>query len=124
MKKYIILILLVCIGGMGIFILYTYNPSAEAVFPQCPFLRLTGYQCPGCGTQRALHAVVHGDIATAFRYNPLFLLFIPYLLGGLYVAFLGGNVRFPNFARICYGKYAAIVVLAIILLYGVGRNIW
>ncbi len=45
--------------------------SALVVFG-CPFFRLTGFTCPGCGLTRAYIHAFHGDFATAFRYNPFF----------------------------------------------------
>ena len=46
----------------------------------CPFKLLTGLQCPGCGSQRALHALLAGRVGEAVGYN-LFLVFaVPYLL--------------------------------------------
>lgn len=38
----------------------------------CPIRYLTGVPCPGCGMTRAWFAVVHGDLAAAFAYHPLF----------------------------------------------------
>ena len=43
---------------------------ARHPFPRCMFLTLTGWQCPGCGSQRALHALLHGDIASAWALSP------------------------------------------------------
>ena len=45
-----------------------------------PFKLLTGLQCPGCGLQRALHALLRGDVVSAARYNLFLLYAIPYLL--------------------------------------------
>ena len=50
---------------------------ARHPFPRCMFLTLTGWQCPGCGSQRALHALLHGDIASAWALNPLMLVELP-----------------------------------------------
>lgn len=44
---------------------------AMSILPSCPFHALTGLFCPGCGTTRALHALLHGDIAFALSMNPL-----------------------------------------------------
>ena len=55
----------------GALVLYLYDPASSALFPACPFLTLTGWQCPGCGTTRALHALMHGNVGEAFRLNPL-----------------------------------------------------
>ena len=45
--------------------------------PPCPFYALTGLYCPGCGSTRCLHALVHFDLATAWAMNPLLLLSLP-----------------------------------------------
>ena len=51
-----------------------------SVLPPCPFYALTGLYCPGCGSTRCLHALVHFDLATAWAMNPLLLLSLPALL--------------------------------------------
>ncbi len=38
----------------------------------CPIRYATGVPCPGCGMTRAWLAVLHGDLAAAFAYHPLF----------------------------------------------------
>ncbi|PJK11573.1 hypothetical protein CO614_04165 [Lysobacteraceae bacterium NML120232] len=47
--------------------------------PGCPFSLLTGIYCPGCGSTRCLHALVHGDIPTALTMNPLLVISLPVL---------------------------------------------
>ncbi len=47
------------------------DPERPGHYPGCPFLLVTGWYCPGCGTLRALHALVHGDLTTALARNPL-----------------------------------------------------
>ena len=37
----------------------------------CPFKYITGIPCPGCGGQRALFSILHGDIINAMCINPL-----------------------------------------------------
>lgn len=39
---------------------------------QCTFRTLTGRPCPTCGATRACQALLQGDVAGAFRFNPLF----------------------------------------------------
>lgn len=41
---------------------------------QCPFRRLAGFDCIGCGATRALDALVRLQFVEAFRYNPFFCL--------------------------------------------------
>ncbi|HJX28527.1 MAG TPA: DUF2752 domain-containing protein [Thermoanaerobaculia bacterium] len=47
--------------------------------PPCPFFYFTGLFCPGCGTLRAVHALLRGDLVRAFGLNPLLILFLPYI---------------------------------------------
>ena len=37
----------------------------------CPFRRLTGLPCPGCGSTRAVMSLLHGEPAKALAWNPL-----------------------------------------------------
>ena len=67
---------------LGVVSLYVYffEPGRTGLFPGCPFRMLTGYQCPGCGSTRALHQLVHGHFGAAFTFNPLFTIAAPILL--------------------------------------------
>jgi len=45
----------------------------------CLVRNLIGVDCPGCGMTRALSAMAHGDIVSAFHYNSLVILIGPLL---------------------------------------------
>jgi len=62
----------------GAAILYRFDPTTVHFFPRCVFHELTGLQCPGCGTTRALHHLLHGDIAGAFHYNAMLFVVVPF----------------------------------------------
>src|SRR3954468_5483976 len=59
-------------------ILYRVDPATSHLYPRCAFHALTGLQCPGCGTTRALHHLLHGDIAGAFRLNAMLFVVAPF----------------------------------------------
>ncbi|PIE48911.1 MAG: hypothetical protein CSA39_05330 [Flavobacteriales bacterium] len=40
----------------------------------CPLYKTTGIQCPGCGSQRAFHQLLHGNLMGALQQNLLLLL--------------------------------------------------
>src|SRR5687768_3288825 len=61
-------------------VFYAYNPATENFFPACPFLSLTGFLCPGCGSQRALHQLLHGNFLAALQLNALLVISVPLLL--------------------------------------------
>ena len=62
---------------------YWFEPGKTGVFPICPFRALTGFNCPGCGTTRALHQLLHGHVVAAFELNPLTILLLPVLVYAL-----------------------------------------
>jgi hypothetical protein len=67
---------LVAAGWLGLAviaaaILYRFDPTTAGFFPSCPFHAATGLLCPGCGTTRALHHLLHGELLTSVRLSPL-----------------------------------------------------
>ena len=76
-KSVVILLFLLLLG----FLYYCCSPEGNAWFPKCSFYLLTGWQCPSCGSQRAVHALLHGEVGQALRYNPFMLVSIPYAVG-------------------------------------------
>ena len=93
-------------------VLYRFNPEHYGFFPKCPFFLLTGWQCPGCGTTRAMHHVLHGDFLRAISFNPILTVAVPFLL---LLAFKPAWASKP-----LVGWGCVIVVLAYFLL----RNLW
>ena len=68
----------------SLWLLYNHPPGPDSLWPSCFFQRHTGLYCPGCGNTRALYALLHGDLATTFSRNALFvptLILLPFLLG-------------------------------------------
>ena len=60
--------------------LWIFEPGRSGFFPACPFRLLTGFACPGCGSTRGMHALIHGDVLTAFKFNPFLVLALPFLI--------------------------------------------
>lgn len=102
---------------------FLFDPSQVGFFPPCP-LSFLHVKCPGCGSQRALHSLLHLDIAKAFSFNPLLVISIPYILLGIYFEYLGGKVKFPEIRKKLFGKTAIIIAFVIIILYWIGRNVF
>lgn len=77
-RSTLITIWLLLIAGAAY--LFVFEPGKSGYFPGCLFRSLTGFTCPGCGSTRALHEILHGEFVTAFTLNPLLLLAIPFLV--------------------------------------------
>ena len=69
--------------AIGAIYLFIFEPGKTGFFPACPFRTLTGFTCPGCGSTRGLHRLLHGDIVSALEFNPLMVLSLPFLLYAL-----------------------------------------
>ena len=96
----------------------------SALFPRCPVRWLTGLSCPGCGVQRAVHALLNGHPAEAFACNPFLAVAVPYVLA-LGVAWVargcGCRSRVLCMVEHRYGVYAFLVLFVI---WFVVRNVW
>ena len=60
-------------------ILFFFNPAEHGFYPVCYFHAATGFNCPGCGSLRAMHHLLHGHLFEAARLNLLLLLCLPYV---------------------------------------------
>ncbi|BAY60375.1 hypothetical protein NIES22_04340 [Calothrix brevissima NIES-22] len=103
-------------------ILYFFNPSSSALYPPSPFRALTGLYCPGCGTLRALHQLLHGHIFKAFDLNPLMMVAMPYLIYS-YVSYSAPVILGVKVPQIFIKPNWIWLILKIILGYWVLRNI-
>lgn len=119
------LLLFAGFAGAGLLLgamLFVSDPSSSRLFPPCPFHALTGWHCPGCGSLRAAHQLLHGDILSAFQLNPLMVLFLPFVAYGL----------FAGLWNTCFKSHIPVVrleahwiwaILSVIVLYGIARNL-
>jgi hypothetical protein len=103
-------------------VFYFYSPAENGFYPSCVFKNMTGLSCPGCGSQRAFHELLHFNVKAAFAYNPLFILAIPY---GLTVLISAKNQKasFQKLYHILTGKFALMFIGALIFMYFVWRNL-
>ena len=51
-------------------------PRPEGAPALCHFRRLTGVECPTCGSTRAVRAMMRGDLLGALTANPLMTTFV------------------------------------------------
>ncbi|MBR5639700.1 MAG: DUF2752 domain-containing protein [Muribaculaceae bacterium] len=114
----VILLLLI----VAAFFYFSINPATTKYMPRCVFLTLTGYKCAGCGSQRALHSLLHGNVLDALRYNTFFVLAIPliviYLLND-YTKLIPSKVD-----EVITHHYTIIAIGIIVVLWWVFRNIY
>jgi hypothetical protein len=99
-----------------------YDPATSGVFPPCPVHYLTGWYCPGCGSLRALHQLLQGNVRAAWSMNPLTLIFLPFLSYGLASRALA-EIRGQGLPRVFLPAVWIRALCAAIILFGIVRNL-
>ena len=110
-------IIIVVSAACLVLAVYTLFDPASGYFPQCPFLYFTGLQCPGCGSQRAIHALLHADLSSAWSYNPFLMLSVPLL------ALLAVSASCGTLKRLRSSVWLPRIVLAAVIVWWVARNL-
>ena len=100
---------------------FFFNPSDSPFMPQCIFYHVTGLKCMGCGSQRVLHAVLHGDFLTAFRENAFITLSLPFLIFGVWLEFKRKN--YPLLYSRVFSKPTIWTTAALLGIWFILRNI-
>lgn len=101
---------------------FAVDPAASRFVPKCLFHELTGWQCPGCGSQRMLHALLHGDIAAAWRHNALLLLLLPLLAPLLWLEL--NRTRHQRLYMRVHSVPVALTAVSLLAVWWIFRNIF
>lgn len=107
-------------GGV---VLYWLDPARYVFMPKCIFRTLTGWDCPGCGLQRAVHALLHGHFAEAFQYNYFLFMALPYVFAVMYMEWFTKGEKHLRLRRILYHPYVLYAYVVLYLLWWVMRNV-
>ena len=113
---------IVAIVTIGVAVaLWAGNPASERWPLKCPLFQMTGWQCPLCGMQRAIHEMCHGNVLKAWEYNPALWVSLPYF------AVLGASSLFPSIRKYRIVNWARqdrtlLIVGALLMVWGVVRN--
>lgn len=117
-KKWIFVVIILLITGYYFFL----NPyEQEYFFISCPFYKITGFQCSGCGSQRAFHEILHLNFREAFHQNALVLFAIPYFSLIFFTSFF--QEKFAKLRQLLIGKKTILVLFIFIILFGIFRNL-
>ena len=104
---------LVVLGGAVVgFGALLLRPPVHGAYPVCPWLALTGADCPLCGGMRATESLLRGDVAGAADFNLLVTIALPLLLLGAVVAAVLGRRAQPLVAA-GFAKPTVIAVAAV-----------
>lgn len=120
-KKWLAAAAIVAIAAAAVAIYYYIDPARVGWMPRCPFRWLTGWQCPACGNQRALHALLHARWADAWGYNPFLIVSLPYLIALVAARLL--RSRRPRFYAAVAHPRVVMTYVVLICLWWVVRNV-
>lgn len=56
---------------------FFFDPMDAVWMPKCLWKLTTGTDCPGCGSQRMAHALVHGEFREAWQANAFAMCMLP-----------------------------------------------
>lgn len=124
MKKWILRILFFLLPILLAIYYYKYFGNTGNDGLVCIFNKQTGWLCPGCGGQRAIHALLHGNFVEAFHLNPLIYILLP-LLAFLYLAlvevYIVKNKTF--LMKYAIPNWFAYSLIGILILFFIVRNL-
>lgn len=85
------------------------------------FKTVTGFDCPGCGSQRAIHALLTGNPVAAWHYNAAFMLSLPLILLLALTRLRPG--LWPRLTRVLGSRFFILTLFFLFIAWTVGRNL-
>lgn len=123
MKRAVALVVPAAIITGVVLFYFLFDARKITWLPQCPFHLLTGLYCPGCGSQRALSSLLHGEFLQATRFNVLMVASLPLLFYSALVQVINKTTGNTFIQKIFYSSLFVRIVLIIILVFWVLRNL-
>lgn len=120
MKKGYLILLLILAAGL---VFYFIDPARYVFVPKCPFKMITGYSCPGCGFQRALHAFLHGHWLEALQYNWFLIASIPYAVALILTNWCLPPKQKASWHKILENRYVIYLYIALFFIWWIVRNL-
>lgn len=119
-RKTVVAALVVAVVIAAIAVYKIFDPMESSIFPKCVFYSVTGLKCPGCGTQRALHAMLTGDLAAAWHYNAFWVVMLSVI--ALLLGAEGLRKRAPRLYVAVNSKWVVAAVLVAVMAWWIARN--
>lgn len=102
-------------------VVYQFPPTEYAFYPRCLIYTTTHWLCPGCGSTRALHALLHLDARSALHYNALFTVLAPVIFGWL-VFCCYRVMRYDRLPQLTISRELTACMVTVVLLFTIARN--
>ncbi len=103
-------------------IVLRFPPSQYTFYLRCPIYQTLHIECPGCGTTRALAAMLHGNFSAALHFNALTAVMLPLICAYVILCYIRllrtEPFRWPQLPYVSI--YAA---LAVAVIFTIARNL-
>jgi hypothetical protein len=111
------------LAAAGAYVALNDPSAAGSRFPSCVFRETTGLWCPGCGLTRGMHSLFTGDLPAALSFN-VFTPVAAVLIVAMWWWWTSRAFGVQRPSPLARAPGAAWFVLAaVVVLYGVLRNI-
>ena len=109
-------------AGAALLAIFLFDPGQHRFYPKCLLHSLTGLNCAGCGSLRATHHLLHGEVLLAFRCNALLVLAlgVPIALG---LRWWRGEPPAAVLSRWFARPTLALLLVGIALTFSIVRNL-
>jgi len=108
--------------GVVAFFYFSINPNEVDFLLKCPLYRTTGLFCPGCGSQRSIHHLLHVDLASAAQNNVMLLIGLVAMV--YHYGIMAYNRYFNGHVDSIFNhRMVIIIAIGILFLFWILRNI-
>jgi hypothetical protein len=105
---------------------YYYNDpetgGGSQFFARCPFHFATGFHCPGCGSQRAAHDLLHFRLGEAIQHNLMLIIVVLIFLSKGY-ALVSKKFAPSYYYNLGHQSYFTTSLVVVVFAYWIMRNI-
>jgi hypothetical protein len=108
--------------GVVVYLLAAVPPTGDTFYPRCQFHATTGLHCPGCGTTRALHALLNGKPLEALQQNALFPVVLP-VVAWAFVYSIQVSHRRVTPTPGWFSTWGLRLLIVLLVVYTVARNL-
>lgn len=100
---------------------FFFDPSEARWMPKCIWKAATGTDCPGCGTQRMAHALMHGDFRGAWQANAFALCMMPVIAFLLFLECF--REKYQMFYRRVHSPWVIGMIAVAVVVWWIVRNL-
>lgn len=113
----VVLLVLALLAAVYFFV----DPMEVRWMPKCIWKVATGTDCPGCGSQRMAHALMHGDLKGAWHANAYAFCLLPLIALMLWLELY--RERYPRLYGGVHSHVVIRVIVASVFIWWIVRNL-